>query len=64
MMVVRIWSGFEDNNYLIRTVLWIGSLCVVGGLEGFFAAGKTARSLLIALLLAGIWTGIFLNGIR
>jgi hypothetical protein len=64
MIVVRIWSGFENDNYLIRAVLWIGSLCVTGGLEGFFAAKKTPGFLLIALLLAGIWAGIFLSGIH
>ena len=64
MMVVRIWSGFENDSYLIRTVLWIGSLCVIGGLEGFFAAKKPAGSFLVALLLAGIWAGIFFSVIR
>lgn len=50
-------------GYLIYSVFYIVSLSLVGGLEGFFAAEKTAGSLLIALLLAGIWTGIFFSGI-
>jgi hypothetical protein len=54
-------SGFD---YLVCPVIYIVSLSMVGGLEGYFAAEKTPRSLLIAMVLAGIWTGIFFSGIR
>lgn len=53
-----------ESGYLIYSIVYIALLCMVGGLEGYFAAKKTAGSLLIALLLAGIWTGIFFCGIR
>jgi hypothetical protein len=49
---------------LAIAVLYTVSLCIAGGLVGFFAAKKTAGSFLIALILAGIWTGIFFAGIR
>jgi hypothetical protein len=51
-------------DYLVYSVFYIVSLCLISGLEGFFAAKKTAKSLLVAVLLAGIWAGIFLSGIH
>jgi hypothetical protein len=51
-------------DFLADRVFYIVSLSLIGGLEGYFAAKKTAGFLLIALLLAGIWLGIFLSGIR
>ncbi|MFA4824251.1 MAG: hypothetical protein WC593_03750 [Methanoregula sp.] len=64
--VSRIVSGNTPPgiDYLIYSVIYVASLSLTGGLEGFFAAKKTAGTLLIALVLAGIWTGIFLSGIR
>lgn len=64
--VSRILSSNSPagTGYLVYSVFYIVSLSLVGGLEGFFAAKKTAKSLLIALLLAGIWAGIFFSGIR
>lgn len=63
--ISRIISGDNPpgSGYLACSVFYIVSLSLAGGLEGFFAAKKTARSLLIALLLAGIWAGIFFSGI-
>jgi hypothetical protein len=52
------------TEYLVYSVIYVVSLSLVGGLEGFFAAKKTAGTLLIALLLAGVWSGIFFSGIR
>jgi len=64
--VSRLISGNHPPgiDYLVYSGFYVVSLGLVGGLEGFFAAKKTAGSLLIALLLAGIWAGIFLSGIR
>ncbi len=63
--VSRIISSNSPSgvDYLACSVFYIASLSLAGGLEGFFAAKKTVRSLLIALLLAGIWAGIFFSGI-
>lgn len=52
------------TEYLAHSVFYVVSLSMVGGLEGYFAARKTAGSLLIALVLAGIWTGIFFTGMH
>ena len=49
---------------LIHIVGYFLSLGIICGLEGYFAARKTPRDLVIALLLAGIWVGILLSGIR
>jgi hypothetical protein len=64
--ISRILSGNSPagTGYQVYSVLYVVSLSIVGGLEGFFAAKKTAGSLLIALLLAGIWAGIFFSGIH
>ena len=60
-----ILSGSPPGiEYLVHSVIYVISLSLIGGLEGFFAAEKTARALLIALVLAGIWTGIFFSGLR
>lgn len=63
--VSRIISspGPQDTGYLVYSAFYLVSLSMVGGLEGFFAAKKTAGFLSISLLLALIWTGIFLSGI-
>jgi hypothetical protein len=52
------------TGYFAYSVFYIVSLCMIGALEGFFAAKKTAISLLVALILAGTWAGIFFSGIR
>jgi hypothetical protein len=53
-----------NTDYLVYSVFYFVSLSLVGGLEGYFATKKTTGYLLIALLLAGIWAGIFLSGIH
>jgi hypothetical protein len=66
MGIVRIWPGssIADNSYLIRTVLYIGSLSLIGGLEGYFSAMHEKRSLVLAIALAGLWILVFLSGIN
>ena len=54
-------SGLTD---LVFAVVYFLSLSLVGGLAGWCAAKKTTGYLVIALLLAGIWAGIFLGGIH
>ena len=56
--------GRTDANFLACSVVYTISLSILGGLEGFFAAKKTTGYLLIALLLAGVWAGIFFSGIH
>jgi len=51
-------------DYRVYSVIYVVLLSLAGGLEGYFAAKKTAGSLLIALVLAGIWAGIFFSGIH
>jgi hypothetical protein len=66
MIIVRLWPGssVEDTSYLVKSVLYIGSLCVVGGLEGYFAAMHEKRSLVLAAAFAGLWALVFLSGIN
>ena len=54
----------QGIDYLVYSVIYVVLLSLAGGLEGYFAAKKTAESLLIALVLAGIWAGIFFSGIH
>ncbi len=61
--ISRIISN-SDLPDMIYAVVYFLSLSLVGGLEGYCAAKKTTGYLLFALLLAGIWTGIFLSGIH
>ncbi len=61
--VSRIISGSGQPD-LVYAVFYFLTLSLAGGLSGYFAAKKTTKDLLIALLLAGIWTGIFLSGIH
>jgi hypothetical protein len=51
-------------DLLLYSIAYSVSLILISGLLGFFAAKKTAGSLLIAVVLAGMWTGIFLTGIH
>ena len=64
--VSRIISnpGPISIDYRVYSIAFIVLLSLIGGLEGFFAAKKTTRFLLIALLLAGVWAGIFFSGIH
>jgi hypothetical protein len=61
--VSRIISGFGQHD-LIYPVVYFMSLSLTGGLGGYFAAKRTTGYLVIALILAGIWVGIFLSGIH
>ncbi len=57
-------NGPVGSGYLACSVVYLAALSILGGLEGFFAAKKTTGYLLIALLLAGVWAGIFFSGIH
>jgi hypothetical protein len=61
--VSRISSSSGQAD-LIYAVVYFLSLSLAAGLEGYCAAKKTTGYLLFALLLAGIWVGIFLSGIH
>ena len=61
--VSRIISSPGQTD-LVYVAGYFLALSIAGGLSGFFAAKKTSRNLLIALVLAGIWVGIFLSGIH
>jgi hypothetical protein len=61
--VSRIISGYGQHD-VIYPVVYFLSLSLAGGLAGYFAAKKTTGYLVIALILAGIWVGIFLSGIH
>jgi hypothetical protein len=61
--VSRIISSLGQHD-LIYPVVYFLSLSMAGGLGGYFAAKRTTGYLVIALILAGIWVGIFLSGIR
>jgi len=52
------------SDHLAASVLYIVSLSLVGGVEGFLAAKKNLKSLVIGIFLAGVWIGIFLSGIN
>lgn len=66
MGVVRILpgTGVGDTRYLVETVFWIGSLCAIGGLQGYFAAMREKRSLILAAILGGLWIFVFLSGMN
>jgi hypothetical protein len=63
---IRIITGNVPvgSGYLACSVVYIAALSLAGGLEGFFAAKRTTGYLFIALLLAGVWAGIFFSGIH
>jgi len=66
MCILRIISGNipSGNDSLMYSALYILSLSLVGGVEGFFAAKKNLKSLLIAIFFAILWIVIFLSGIH
>lgn len=61
--ISRIISSPGQPN-LVYVAGYFLALSIAAGLSGYFAAKKTTGNLLIALLLAGIWVGIFLSGIH
>ena len=64
--IPRIFFGtsVQDTNYIIRSALYIVTLCSIGGLEGYFAAKRENRAFVIAIVLAGLWAIVFLSGIN
>jgi len=63
MLVVRIGLDFQFDKFLIRSILYIGSLCFIGGLEGLCAARHETKWKIVAVGLAGLWILVFLSGI-
>lgn len=66
MTIPRVVAGElpRDTPLLIEAVLYIVSLCVIGGLEGYFASRREWKSLVIAAVLAGVWIFVFISGIH
>jgi hypothetical protein len=66
MTVPRVVSGElpRDTPVFVHTVLYIVDLCVIGGLEGYFASWHEKKSLVLAIALAGLWILVFLSGIE
>jgi hypothetical protein len=65
MTVPRVVSGdlLPGTPSVVNTVLYIAVLCILGGLEGYFASLHGKKFLGIALVLAGAWFWFFLTGI-
>ena len=66
MIILRGISGNfpQTSGLLIEMVIYTGSLCIIGGFEGFFASRREMKFLGIALALACVWIYVFLSGIR
>lgn len=63
-LVIVTGNGEGGSQYLAFRIAYFAVLVLAGGLEGYFAAKKTRGNLLIALLLAALWAGIFFSGIH
>lgn len=69
LIVMIILRGISGNfpqtpGLLIEMVIYTGSLCIIGGLEGIFASRRDTKFLGIAFALACLWCFVFLSGIR
>jgi hypothetical protein len=66
MTIPRLFTSLGDSgsDYLVMTVLYIVSLCSIGGLEGYFASKHEKKTSVIAIALTVIWIVIFLSGIK
>lgn len=66
MTVARVVSGelFPDTPSYVNSILYPAGLCIIGGLEGYFASRHEKKSLGIAIILAGAWFWFFLSGIH
>jgi hypothetical protein len=66
MTIPRVLSGElpRTTELLVDAVLYIVSLCAIGGLEGYFASLHEKKSLVVAIALAGLWIVFFLSGIN
>ncbi|OPX65334.1 MULTISPECIES: hypothetical protein [unclassified Methanoregula] len=65
MTVIRFGTGNlpVTSHHLVNTVVYIAVLCIIGGLEGYFASRPDWKFRGIAIILAGAWIGVFLSGI-
>ena len=52
------------DGWLVQRIIYIASLCAIGGLGGYFASRHEKISLFVAIMLAGVWFMIFLSGIK
>jgi hypothetical protein len=66
MTIPRLFAspGDAGSGYLVMTILYIVSLCSIGGLEGYFASRQEKKSLVIAIALTVLWIMVFLSGIK
>jgi hypothetical protein len=65
MTVIRFLSGNmpATSHHLVNTILYIALLCIIGGLEGYFASRPDWKFRGVAIILAGAWLCVFLSGI-
>jgi hypothetical protein len=54
------WGAPWFVNNVSSTIV----LCIIGGLEGYFASLQEKQSLVVAGVLAGLWIVVFLSGIN
>jgi hypothetical protein len=66
MSIPWIFSVESAGNQPAFTdwVLYMLPLCIIGGLEGYFASHRDTISRGIAIILAGAWFWFFLSGIH
>jgi len=66
MTIPRILSGEipRDTESLVRMVFYVVPLSAIGGFEGYFASQNEDKSLLFAIILAGLWIIVLLSGLN
>jgi hypothetical protein len=66
MTIARVVSGElpPGTPSYVTSILYVAGLCIIGGLEGYFASRHEKKSLGIAIVLAGAWFWFFVSGIH
>jgi hypothetical protein len=59
-----IWGGSCTISEIVRSIAYVGSLSMAGGLAGYFAAKRKLKYLLVAICFGILWIFSLLSGIH
>ena len=64
-LIIPIQSGdFLNRQWVATAIAYWGTLMLIAGLAGYFAAKKELKSLVVSGILVGVWFAVFVSGLN